>query len=770
MKKRNIFASITALVMACTSFGGFTAYAEDAVVETDPLAGLSADFQNWSLNDEGGIVSPEGEAWYKILSRGGGNSSTIVTEADGNKYLQFNYTTADGQDYTLRKDNLAITGSIVLSVKFRSTNPGGSRNFVLPIWGPEDRVVPLHIQNDQNDKNIGKIKANNGGIATTISTVDANVWYDFKVILHYDETAKKYTTYDVYMNGILKADGFAMPKQLSKITNIGLLLSTAYGLGDTELDDFSVIPYAPEHSRFKLYQDFESFEEGELLAKTLKIPTGYYIGNAGVHDIVIEKEASGNKIIRLDDKAGSGNTVQVAVGNASYPLNITEPFTVEARMKINSSGLLVRPFILGTDNGNYTWIAKLTGGKIYDHTGSNVVGTYPGNAWFNLKMEVIPDTADKKGTYSIYYNDKLLATYENPQSFTKLNTVTLAQASYSNGAWVAIDDLMIYPTPQKNDDVYSEDFSYCGLNKFDELGISGDVSLGNLDYANTYNEMNVIEDGLNRVLRLKTQQNTAAKHMSYNLKNLDLSGKIVLEQDIKVSREDTRAILFRLYDSKENLANTVWLDNTTKSFIAHNGSEPVKLKSAVKDTWVNVKVVVNVDGDKNTTDKYDVYLDGELAAEKLTLGTLSSNIIKIQFIEYMCWTPESTALIDNLRVYTVPDTSLKGTISFTDVIGYPMEGLYPEEELTITANITNSTGKDATPVLLIAMYDKLANKLLNVQSIDFETPMKTGTSDELEISLTLPEDVSGVELKAFLWNGLDNITPVTMNSLEEGIY
>ena len=90
MKKRNFLAGLTALVMTASAMSGFTAFAEDTEVEVNPLAGISADFQNWSLNETGGIVSPEGEAWYKILERAGGNSSTIVTEADGNKYLQFN--------------------------------------------------------------------------------------------------------------------------------------------------------------------------------------------------------------------------------------------------------------------------------------------------------------------------------------------------------------------------------------------------------------------------------------------------------------------------------------------------------------------------------------------------------------------------------------------------------------------------------------------------------------------------------------------------------
>jgi len=257
--------------------------------------------------------------------------------------------------------------------------------------------------------------------------------------------------------------------------------------------------------------------------------------------------------------------------------------------------------------------------------------------------------------------------------------------------------------------------------------------------------------------------------LGYNLKNLDLKGKIVLEQDIKVSREDTRAIMFRLYDANGNPVETVQLDNHTKSFIAKNGSETVTLKSAVKDTWVNVKVVVNVDGDVNTTDRYDVYLDGELAAENLTLGTLASSVKQIQFVEYMCWAAESTALIDNVRVYTMPDTSLKGTITFTDMYTNEADRLWPEEYIKISANVVNNTGKDANPVLLVAMYEKADDgslKLLNVQSAGFETAMKTGTQDSLSIEMKTPEDVSGLKLKAFLWNGLDNLEPITMNSLE----
>ena len=44
--------------------------------------------------------------------------------------------------------------------------------------------------------------------------------------------------------------------------------------------------------------------------------------------------------------------------------------------------------------------------------------------------------------------------------------------------------------------------------------------------------------------------------------------------------------------------------------------------------------------------------------------------------------------------------------------------------------------------------------------------MATGTQDGLSIEMTLPETVSGLKLKAFLWNGLDKLEPVTMNSLE----
>lgn len=758
MKKRSFVTILLALIMACTSVRMFPVYAEtEASGEETEFTPITEGFEDWPCTEDGTLTAKD-DSWYAILSRDGGNKSSLVTEANGNQYVQFEYTTADNKDYVLRKDGLNVTQTVVIEESFKTTNNGNTRNFIMPLYdGNNVRVLTLMFRNKE-------ISALNGSQFMTIGNFAPNTWYDIRMVVHVDETTQKATTYDVYINNALKAENFALESSIA-INKVGLLLSTAYTTGNIMLDDFAVKAYNSEFVPFKFYEDFEKSSAGALSESTLSLPGYYTVGTAGVNDAAVIEEASGNKVFKLMDKSGS-KTAEFNVGTNDYPLNVTGPFVMEARIKVDSTSLLFRPFNATNSAGTTATVPiQLDNGNV--KVNGTSVSKYSGNTWFNIKLKVNSDgDTSTNDTFDLYINDKYISTDTLSCDMTTLKRFSI-QIGYANGASLYVDDIMIYPVEEDTTDIFSEDFTYYGLNNFMELGYNSEFwKVGGIkDTVNNSIAVALDEGTENRVLKLKTLQGTETAGLEVNGAGLDLKGKIVLEQDVKFSRNDTRAIMFRLYDASNAAVNTVWLNNSTRTLIAFDGSTEMTLAHVNADKWINIKIVVNVDGNASTTDKYDVYINNELKAENLTLGTLSSAVKRVQFMEYMCWGVESIACIDNMRIYSIPDTSLRGKISFTDSYGLNVDALYGGESITITANVSNNTSEAQNPILLVAMYDASVNRLKSVQSVAFETPLVASSSDELELTLMLPENVENINLKAFLWNGLDKLIPVAVDSL-----
>lgn len=757
MKKFRLLANFLVFLFICTSVA--------AIPVSASFAPITESFDEWSSDlQTGEPIVPTG--WTYVFSRDGQNSATLAEE-DGDKFIRFNYTTADNKDYYFRKGGLGLTESIVIEEYFQTSNNGNTRNFLLPIWDSNwERSLTLTFRN-------GVIKANNGGTDVDIGYFGNNTWYHIRLVVYVDETTHKPTSYDVYINNALKAKGFALGN-LSNIDTIAFLLSTAYTTGTICLNDISVKPLTETYTPFQTMEDFEGWTVGSEMAGTLTVPNGYGLGTAGVHDAAVVKESSGNHVFKITDKAGTSKAASLTLGNSSYPLNYTGSFVVETRIKLDGTGLSCYPFFLYDTAGTKAMTARFHSGKIYAFYagGSEVVGTYTAGVWYNLKLKVLTDndtsTAD---TFELYLNDKLLKSGQLESNLLKLRNITLAEIAYGNAQSVYLDDVMVYPVPEESENIFDEDFSYYGTNAFTDLGYNSDFwNIGGL-VATTFNSLDVVKDDgtQNRVLRLTTQQGTTANTLFVQGKNFELTGKISIEEKIKLMRTDTRAILFRLYDTTDGYL-TVWIQNNQiRAYDDNTGGFVTLVEGITQNEWMKLKVIANIDGIAGTPDTYDVYLNEDRIAAnfKLSGGGLKSAIQKIEFCEYQSWGVKSVAYLDDISIRYAFDTSLTASIRVLDDYGVDLDQLYENENITICADVTNNTNQARNPVLIVAMYDMESKQMMDsVQFIYGEEALASGDEETLYFSFKLPSSVAETRLKVFVWDGFDTMIPVTIHSLE----
>lgn len=89
---------------------------------------------------------------------------------------------------------------------------------------------------------------------------------------------------------------------------------------------------------------------------------------------------------------------------------------------------------------------------------------------------------------------------------------------------------------------------------------------------------------------------------------------------------------------------------------------------------------------------------------------------------------------------------------FLDHTGNPIEVLAPSAQIKAITSIENYTGAPKDAVLILALYsqDGTMKEMVNVAKT-----VAVNTSETYEATLTLPEDIEGGYVKAFLWNSMD---------------
>ncbi len=175
---------------------------------------------------------------------------------------------------------------------------------------------------------------------------------------------------------------------------------------------------------------------------------------------------------------------------------------------------------------------------------------------------------------------------------------------------------------------------------------------------------------------------------------------------------------------------------------------------ATVDVNTNATFAVSAIGGDNLSYQWEVSNDGE-SFDAIAGATSNSLTVPASFesngFEYRC------ALTDEFgTIYT--NIVKLNVLAVNPVYSLSVDknALDSDDVVTAKAGITNYSGKDVSVRLVIALYDN-DGKLENIA-------MKNKTfgigQSELDISLTLPSDVNGKTLCAFLWDG-NTFVPLT---------
>lgn len=103
-------------------------------------------------------------------------------------------------------------------------------------------------------------------------------------------------------------------------------------------------------------------------------------------------------------------------------------------------------------------------------------------------------------------------------------------------------------------------------------------------------------------------------------------------------------------------------------------------------------------------------------------------------------------------------TALIKTMSFQDGNGKEVTKLTSEGTLDVNTQIINSADSTLPATMIVALYD--ANNTLIAKASDSKQ-LAGGETQKFDAQLNLPKDVSGCYVKVFVWDNLDNMTPLT---------
>ncbi|MNC60403.1 hypothetical protein D3C75_1102790 [compost metagenome] len=108
--------------------------------------------------------------------------------------------------------------------------------------------------------------------------------------------------------------------------------------------------------------------------------------------------------------------------------------------------------------------------------------------------------------------------------------------------------------------------------------------------------------------------------------------------------------------------------------------------------------------------------------------------------------------------YAVTYTYRAGSIGFYDTEGQAVTVLEAGREIRIQAEAENYIADTKDVLLFVGLYDGHNNLIKFISTAE---TLYSGETDTLYARLRLPDDVSGYTLKAFIWDNMTDMQPVS---------
>ena len=299
--------------------------------------------------------------------------------------------------------------------------------------------------------------------------------------------------------------------------------------------------------------------------------------------------------------------------------------------------------------------------------------------------------SDNPSVVSVDKNGNISALSDGDATVTvtvKMGNVTLTEdieltVIYKSTVDVISDDFEDY---QEGDFLTQNKYNYAVQN------LSGHypVVIEKDDKNNKYLRF-VMEDLTGTNTEFLTGKNTV-----FQVKNLSLTEPFSVKAKMKVNsfENSARVYPFFVYDELGTRALTVLI--RSGKLTAQNGSLTIDLKEGLAvDTWYDIELVIYHDGDAETEDFYDVYLDGELLKGGLKMQNKLSKVTSITYMENTNYAPFSVFL-DDISLKSIRFPKVEGC-TFTYPLSDGKVSPY-SESLTLKYNNNMVGGEDKIKV------------------------------------------------------------------------
>ncbi|TCT13083.1 hypothetical protein EDC18_10946 [Natranaerovirga pectinivora] len=110
------------------------------------------------------------------------------------------------------------------------------------------------------------------------------------------------------------------------------------------------------------------------------------------------------------------------------------------------------------------------------------------------------------------------------------------------------------------------------------------------------------------------------------------------------------------------------------------------------------------------------------------------------------------AIVDEQEQFQVSN------VRFTDYIGNSINTLTPSGDIVVKVDIKNTLNEQKDAILIIALYDE-NNTMKNLARVRWEA--NAGEERTLEAGFKLPQNVNGHTVKAFVWDSIDGMNPLS---------
>lgn len=139
-------------------------------------------------------------------------------------------------------------------------------------------------------------------------------------------------------------------------------------------------------------------------------------------------------------------------------------------------------------------------------------------------------------------------------------------------------------------------------------------------------------------------------------------------------------------------------------------------------------------------------------------GSFSNTLILVQGLNDIEIKIADTYGFETIKTYKVTYTYKASNINFCDIDDNIITGLMAGKDIIIKAPVENyiATAKDA--VLVVGLYDEQNNLIKFIFTAE---TLFNGETEVFYAKLKLPDDINGYTLKAYIWDGLTDMHPVS---------